>query len=602
MAEVFEATCRRHGTVAVKRILPGLAEDADFAAMFWDEARITSRLDHPNVVRVLDYGREHSELFMTLEFVDGPSVARLLRKAARDHVELPIGVAGSLVVQLLDALSYVHSALGDDGRPLELVHRDVSPGNLLVASSGVAKLGDFGIVRSEALVRRTQPGELKGKMGYMSPEQALGGVVDQRSDLFAAGIILAELLLLRPLFLGKNELQTLNRTVNVDLSTWHRFNGSVPLPLRSVVERALAADPSVRFQSAGEMRQALVGVLGRLRMDTSESLVREQLVRLELIEKQVGTDISGERRVLDGTRDGLVGADTGILGIGSRELDTEPAPAEAPELRLSVLPHVEGGVAAAERTIWHVGFDRRSLPAQLFMAMRRARDGVVELSNEAHSCRIELRSGAIFAVTDSSGAHPLGRLLLEAGVIDKPELMRAIGESRRAGVRLGEYLVAQRRLRESTLLRLLREQTSQRLAAWFSGRGGALSVIVRESRSNPRNTLVDSEVAPESIAQLVLALRRALDAVALEFLLAPSLDAVVLPVRGAESPETLGLTGPEARILDLTLEGGAFEGRSVRAVITAAVDERLARPVEAAFALFVGLAAGVLHAPGVIRG
>lgn len=585
MAEVFEATCQRHGTVAVKRILPGLAEDADFAAMFWDEARITSRLDHPNVVRVLDYGRERSELFMTLEFVDGPSVARLLRKAARDHVELPIGVAGALVVQLLDALTYVHTALGDDGRPLELVHRDVSPGNLLVASSGVAKLGDFGIVRSDALVRRTQPGELKGKMGYMAPEQALGGLVDQRSDLFAVGIILAELLLLRPLFLGRNELQTLNRTVNVDLSTWHRFNGSVPLPLRSVVERALAVDPNDRFQSAGEMRQALAAVLVRLRVDTSISLIREQLLRLELIERQVGTDISGERLVL-----------------GSREVDTEPAPAEAPELRLSVVPPQAEAAAGAERTIWHVGFDRRSLPSQLFMALRRAREGVVELSNEAHSCRIELRGGAIFAVTDSSGAHPLGRLLLEAGVIDKPELMRAIGESRRAGVRLGEYLVAQRRLRESTLLRLLRDQTSHRLAAWFAGRGGALSVIVRESRSSTRNTLVDTEVAPESVAQLVLALRRAQDAVALEFLLAPALDAVVLPARGAESPETLGLTGPEARVLELTLEGGAFEGRSVRSVITSAVDERLARPVEAAFALFVGLSAGILHAPGASRG
>lgn len=582
MAEVFEATCRRHGTVAVKRILPGLAEDEEFAAMFWDEARITSRLDHPNVVRVLDYGREQSELFMTLEFVDGPSVARLLRKAARDRAELPIGVAGSLVVQLLDALSYVHSAVGDDGRPLELVHRDVSPGNLLVASSGVAKLGDFGIVRSDALVRRTQPGELKGKMGYMSPEQALGGVVDQRSDLFAAGIILAELLLLRPLFLGKNELQTLNRTVQVDLSTWHRFNGSVPLPLRSVVERALAADPNERFQSAGEMRQALTAVFARLRVEATEVLVREQLVRLELIEKQVGTDISGERLV-----------------FGSREIDTEPAPIGAPELRLSIVPPADGSL---ERTIWHVGFDRRSLPGQLFLALRRARDGVVVLSNDAHSCRIELRSGAIFAVSDSSGAHPLGRLLLEAGVIDKPELMRAIGESRRAGVRLGEYLVAQRRLRESTLLRLLREQTSHRLSGWFAGRGGALSVIVRESRSSPRNTIADGDVAPESVAQLVLALRRALDAVALEFLLAPLLDAVVLPARGAESPETLGLTGPEARVLELTLEGGAFEGRSVRSVITSAVDERLARPVEAAFALFVGLSAGILHAPGMNRG
>src|SRR5690606_10199245 len=115
---------------------------------------------------------------------------------------------------------------------------------------GRVKLGDFGIVRSQAVMRRTQPGELKGKIGYMSPEQAMGEQVTHLSDLFSVGIIMAEFLTLRPLFLGKNEMQTLSRTVSVDLSTWHRYSQHVPLPLRAVVEGALHKDPAARFQSA----------------------------------------------------------------------------------------------------------------------------------------------------------------------------------------------------------------------------------------------------------------------------------------------------------------------------------------------------------------
>ena len=177
MAEVFAGEHDRLGRVAVKRILPGLAEDPEFSDMFWDEARITSRLDHPNIVRVLDYGRIDGQLYMALEFVDGPALARVLRKAAKMKKSLSYAALLSIIVQVLDALSYVHNASDERGRPLCIVHRDVSPGNIMLTKAGQAKLGDFGIVRSQAVVRRTQPGELKGKVGYMSPEQALGDTV-----------------------------------------------------------------------------------------------------------------------------------------------------------------------------------------------------------------------------------------------------------------------------------------------------------------------------------------------------------------------------------------------------------------------------------------
>ncbi|HXS19474.1 MAG TPA: serine/threonine-protein kinase, partial [Polyangiaceae bacterium] len=144
MAEVFAGEHDRLGRVAVKRILPGLAEDPEFSDMFWDEARITSRLDHPNIVRVLDYGRTDGQLYMALEFVDGPALSKVLRKAAKMKHPLSYPALLTVMAQVLDALHYVHNATDERERPLHIVHRDVSPGNIMLTKSGQAKLGDFG--------------------------------------------------------------------------------------------------------------------------------------------------------------------------------------------------------------------------------------------------------------------------------------------------------------------------------------------------------------------------------------------------------------------------------------------------------------------------
>ncbi len=295
MAEVFAAENDHLGQVALKRILPGLAQDQEFADMFWDEARITSRLDHPNIVRLLDYGRVDQQLYMALEYVQGPTLARVLRKAAKSGSRFDIPVLVGMMVELLDALHYVHTAADERGKPLAIVHRDVSPGNVMMTGHGHVKLGDFGIVRSQAVIRRTQPGELKGKIGYMAPEQALGEPVSHRSDLFSVGIIMAEFLTLRPLFLGKNEMQTLSRTVNVDLSTWHRFNQHVPVALRGVVERALRKKASERYSTAAEMRAALLDVARAGGWGLDNRRVVAFLQELELLPREDAR--SGERRV-----------------------------------------------------------------------------------------------------------------------------------------------------------------------------------------------------------------------------------------------------------------------------------------------------------------
>ncbi len=589
MAEVFAAECPEHGRVALKCILPSLADDRDFADMFWDEARITSRLEHPNIVKILDYGRVDGKLFMALEFVDGPALARLLRKAARAKQPIDVEAVLGIAVQLLSALDFVHSATDERGLPLSIVHRDVSPGNVLLSSEGQVKLGDFGIVRSDIVLRRTQPGELKGKIGYMSPEQAIGGQLDGRSDLFSVGVVLAELLILRPLLLGKSEMQTLTRTAQVDLTTWQRFNDGVPRPIRVLIEKALRKDPAERFANAGEMRQAILDVAHVLGLSTAQEKVRDTLVRLQINladTRPASKDASGERklgaleeqapkaRVLEGRV---------LPASGEHELfrpmGAAPRPTEAP--------------------VWKMSFDSRSLLRQLSMALRRTRDGLIVLSSDSASLLLELKGGRIIAAHDSSGQALLGRLLVTQGILGPHELPAAIAESKQKGLRLGEYLVAERRLRESALRRSLAEQIGLRLGPWLATPAGHLAVHLEQGGASlrPSDRPSDVEGEPDSLAQLVSVARSALEMAALQGLLAHVQDSVLLPNAGAD-PATLGLTPAENRALAAVLDGGAFEGRSVRLVIEGISRERWAQPREATFAILMGLCAGLVHASG----
>jgi len=589
MAEVFAADCPEHGRVALKCILPSLADDRDFADMFWDEARITSRLEHPNIVKILDYGRVDGKLFMALEFVDGPALARVLRKAARAKQPLDVEAVLGIAVQLLLALDFVHGATDERGVPLSIVHRDVSPGNVLVSSEGHVKLGDFGIVRSDIVLRRTQPGELKGKIGYMSPEQAMGGQLDGRSDLFSVGVVLAELLILRPLLLGKSEMQTLTRTAQVDLTTWHRFNGDVPRPIRDLIERALRKDPAERFSSAGEMRQAILDIALVLGLSTSPDKVKEALARLQM--NLADTKPAGNSD-----------------GSGERKLGTlEEHPAKERVLEGRVLPasgehqlNVPLGPApeAMGAPIWRMSFDARSLLRQLAMALRRTRDGLIVLSTETAELRLEVRAGRIIAAHDSTGEAQLGRLLVAHGILGPHEMPLAITESKRQGLRLGEYLVSERRLRESALRRCLAEQIGQRLGPWLVAQSGHLAVHSLEGAGKrPSDRPSDIEHESDGMAQLVTVARAALDMATLQSLLGHVQDSVLLPSAGAD-PATLALTPPESRVLLAVLEGGALEGRSVRLVIEGITRERLAQPREAAFAILMGLCAGLVHASG----
>lgn len=581
MAEVFSAEAPDGSRVALKRILPALAEDQEFCEMFWDEAKVMSRLQHPNIIQVLDYGatqtsRTASELYMSLEFVDGPSVARLLRKAARERKAVNYHAVVELGCQLLDALDYVHSALDEEGRPLGIVHRDVSPGNVLLTSQGQVKLGDFGIVRSEIVARRTQPGELKGKMGYMSPEQARGAAVDARSDLFSVGIILAELLTLRPLFLGKDELETLKRTTCADLSTFYQFNHEVPQLLCLVVEKALQRLPAERYESAQAMKASLEAagsLLPPLPERDSRPTLRIWLEDLQFVSEGSSAQ-SGERPLFRGRS----------LAPGERVTPIHPALASS---------------AATQQLLWSKNVSHLSLPYHLAFAFGRARTGEVHLRDEQSELRFEIVQGRIIQIQDSRGRFSLGRLLLEESILSSAQIVRAIGESRRREAFLGEVLVEEGLIRPSVMQRLLQVQLERRFAAWSDYQCASLQVWADPQEAEPAGeSALFQEQAPDYWAQLVKALRQGLSRESCQAMLQPALTALVLPQLSAWDVSCLGLTTTENRALSTVLVGSSTPERTLAQCLEQVVEAQLAPRADAEFAFLVGLATRWIYASG----
>jgi serine/threonine-protein kinase len=265
MAEVFRAKITSsHGfekILVVKRILPHLAEDPNFVSMFIDEAKLTAQLTHPKIVQVLDFGDVGGHFFTALEYIDGFDGLGLLRVAAQKRVHIPRSLSVFIVNDVLEALDYAHNARDMEGKPMQIVHRDISPSNIFISKRGDVKLGDFGIAHAQRRESKTQAGTLKGKYGYMSPEQVVGKPIDARSDLFAVGVVLAELLTGRRLFSAPADLDVLLKVRDVKLDRLDKYGADLPKALDRIVRRALQKNPRDRFSSATEFRDELADYL-----------------------------------------------------------------------------------------------------------------------------------------------------------------------------------------------------------------------------------------------------------------------------------------------------------------------------------------------------
>ena len=242
--------------LAIKRLHPQFAKDPEFVSMLLDEARLAARIRHPNVVQTLDVLEQDGELFVMLEYVHGESLSRLQRAAQSAQETIPIPVIAAIGAGFLHGLHAAHEATDDRGRPLGLVHRDVSPQNVLVGGDGFARVLDFGVAKAAGRMRATRQGEIKGKLAYMAPEQ-LHGTVTRRSDIYAAGVVLWELIASRRLFDDAHDPAALFAGVRPAPKPPGLERTDVPAELESVVMRALCHDPGARFESAREMALAI---------------------------------------------------------------------------------------------------------------------------------------------------------------------------------------------------------------------------------------------------------------------------------------------------------------------------------------------------------
>ena len=267
MAEIYKGVAVSldgfERAVAIKRILPSLTQDPKFVAMFLDEARLSMQLTHANVVQILDMGRVGETYFMAMELVDGANLRRVMQRTIDLGMEVPANVACFLAMEIAKGLAYAHEKTDPQGQSLGIVHRDVSPPNVLVSRQGEVKITDFGLAKAKSNVSVSEADVVKGKFAYLSPEVVEGKEPDGRSDIYAVGIILWELLCGRKLFAGKNDNDTIELVRKGEIPKVAPTRADVDDDLDKLIQRALAKNLKRRFQTCREMEQELGNYLAR---------------------------------------------------------------------------------------------------------------------------------------------------------------------------------------------------------------------------------------------------------------------------------------------------------------------------------------------------
>ena len=358
MAEIFRARMTSiegfEKLLVVKRILPGFATNRSFVKMLIDEAKIASSLQHPNIVQIYDLGQVDGQYYIAMEHIHGRDLLKLLARCVKLKVRLPLKLTLHIVAEISKGLSYAHAATDIRGDALQIIHRDVSPSNVLIAYSGDVKLTDFGVARARTQQRKTRSGVLRGKLGYMSPEQVAGQDVDYRSDIFSLGTILFEAVTLKRLFLGKSDLETL---INIrDVRIDHRFarHRYIPTPLVEIMRRALARSPKERFQNAIEFHDAIADFMYEKRLRVHPGDVGDFVQRLFAEDAAAQLTLPPPSPVDVAIQEGVGGADDlavaeGDGSVGEFEVLSERS-GEAPGAEAGAEAEPESGAASESAT------------------------------------------------------------------------------------------------------------------------------------------------------------------------------------------------------------------------------------------------------------
>lgn len=329
MAELFLAFTAGPGGfrkfVALKTILPDIKKDESFVKMFLDEARITAALSHANIGQVYDLGIEAGELYLAMEFISGLNLEQVQKTLAKKGEKMPLGFACAAIRDSAMALHYAHNFVDPAGKPSPVVHRDVSPKNVMVTYQGAVKVIDFGIAKAKGRLNRTQVGMVKGTSGYMSPEQVRGQPLDGRSDLFSVGVMLFEFLTGQRLFNLPSDAAMMMAIADANIPDPRSINPEIPKPLADVVMKALAREKEERFATGKELAKAVEAAASKLLFDEEQNA--------EFIQKLFAEKMEKTRQLLE-IASRPVEADEALLNevagaIASEEGDKTPAPKKA---------------------------------------------------------------------------------------------------------------------------------------------------------------------------------------------------------------------------------------------------------------------------------
>ena len=485
MAEVFRAKISSsHGfekILVIKRILPHLAADPSFVAMFIDEAKLTAQLTHPKIVQILDFGAVNGQYFIALEFVDGFDALGLLRTAAQKRVRLPPPLAVFIVQEILEAFDYAHNARDMEGKPMQIVHRDISPSNIFMSKRGDVKLGDFGIAHTVRRDSKTQAGTLKGKYGYMSPEQVVGRPVDARSDLFAVAVVLAELLTGRRLFSAPADLDVLLKVRDVRLDRLDRYGADIPPALDKIVRGALKKDPGERPQTAAALRDQLADYLfgagqrvgpAELRAFAAKLLGADPETAAQMLRstRQADKHAEGERPPPSRSAEEVDRSSVRRFTPVSRPGEALRAAAVPPRNRSDLGRFVS---AAPGRPPDSAGALSIITPMRLLTDLALAAEtGLLRFEREEGEKEIFVVAGAPESVSSADASERFGEYLVGREVLTSEDLELALSMLPQYNGKLGDTLVAMGLLRPLDVFRLLSEQVRDRVIdvfAWTEG-------------------------------------------------------------------------------------------------------------------------------------
>ena len=530
MAEIFRA--RRFGAagfqkeLVIKKILPHLADNDDFVRMFIDEAKLAVTLQHNNIVQIFDLGAVGREYFIAMEYVAGKDLLNLLIRCTHLRIRVPQKLCIHISMEILRALEAAHTAVDARGELLNIIHRDVSPSNVMINYGGTVKLGDFGVAKALAREHeQTHSGTMKGKLGYMSPEQMTTKSVDQRSDLFGVGIILYEMLAMNRLFKGDNELETMVMVRDCETDdAIDELPDDVSGGLRRILRRALARAPDDRYQTAAEFHEALADLLfeGKQRIASSDMRrfmrsvfakeIEEEAARRDAIEKMVGEtpDADGEvaetpfmpdpvSNALGYTRNsvfrvrrqagqvtepmGLTAVmqllDSGALDNGDL-VSIDDGPFRSARTLAAVL-HGEAPDASRDQSPQFSGrFNLHDFPRLMYRYAATRATGRMLIACDGRQKEIYWRTGRPEYVTSTAREELLGEYLVQRDLITRAQLNDGLAHISDFNGRLGDALLHAEYITTGDLFEALGDHVKAKLVDLFNWTKGVYAFFADE--------------------------------------------------------------------------------------------------------------------------